>query len=925
MKITRDILLLFTLLTAPVFGANEPIVLEAESAVLGAELAVSTDGAVQYVYPTLTAGGTTPASVQRVSTFSVSFPESGTYELYVRLKVGPANYDDDSFFFGRLFGNLSVSTAENWANVNGIVANGYMNDNDVVDGAGSAGSQVWKWLNVSKFLSASSPVTFTVLQPNSTLTFQLGSREDGLFIDKIAFARADYQFTVKNLTLKESGSDPSAFYNNELTYVNPVMPGDQPDPTLFKDGDDFYASGSSFHFAPYGSIWHSRDLVHWEIVSRVVPTTWSGLNNTSPSNGLWGGTLTYFYGSYWYYFAQSSVQYFSKASSPRGPWSTPVRVNTTNETGGIGYDNSIFVDDDGTPYMLIKPGQYVNRIQKIAPTGHLTGSIINMDWVNTGKKYSWAEGPVMCKRNGWYYYFVAGNVAGGQYVLRSQTLTADSLSWQAMGNFFETVSDANVMFRSPNHITQPFMLSDGTWWTIAHSYESLGSDSWDGKGRQGLLHQIVWDANGKPTGKAASTVPALKPALTNTRIPWRLPRSDRFDNQSLNLAWHFLSPSYAAKYSLSSRPGWLALTPGVDSCNILQRDAGHYYSMSTKVAFSATKVGQEAGLYVTNGNMSKAVKLTMGYNNGKKLFFNFLTTTYSIPNTIGDTVWLRLDRKEHVLTAYYSSDGIAWIGLGNAIGVQDLDMSQPNYNWWVGNCQGLFAKGATAYFDQYAYRDGFATLAAAGRDNYYGMETVSKAVGKVVSNTSSLGGWFMLGGVELGAGMRKSTKVEVVASSTSGGTLEIWMDAMGATGTKLAEVPITSTGSVDAWATFTASCKDTVGQHDLFFRFVGPKNAFYVNTVRFAPQNPVGVIAPEAQQKIFVLYPNPSTDAFYVELKAAEKTARYTVSNLEGKLVEKGQFVGGFNLGRTLPIGTYILRLYIEDQVHSVKLLKLQH
>ena len=57
-------------------------------------------------------------------------------------------------------------------------------------------------------------------------------------------------------------------YQQVNTYVNPVLPGDHPDPTLLKVGNDFYHCGSSFHFTPYLPIYHSKDMVHWEIIGR---------------------------------------------------------------------------------------------------------------------------------------------------------------------------------------------------------------------------------------------------------------------------------------------------------------------------------------------------------------------------------------------------------------------------------------------------------------------------------------------------------------------------------------------------------------------------------------------------------------------------------------------------------------------------------
>src|SRR5665213_2730953 len=98
-------------------------------------------------------------------------------------------------------------------------------------------------------------------------------------------------------------TDSSAFYQTVKTYVNPVLPGDHPDPTLQKVGGDFYYCGSTFHFNPYLPIYHSKDLVHWEIIARVLPASKAGWVSDRPSAGIWQGAITYFYGSYWIYFS----------------------------------------------------------------------------------------------------------------------------------------------------------------------------------------------------------------------------------------------------------------------------------------------------------------------------------------------------------------------------------------------------------------------------------------------------------------------------------------------------------------------------------------------------------------------------------------------------------------------------------------------
>lgn len=62
-------------------------------------------------------------------------------------------------------------------------------------------------------------------------------------------------------------------------YLNPIMAGDHPDPSILKDGDDYYMTFSSFDAYPGLQIWHSRDLVNWQPVGparfRNVGAVWA--------------------------------------------------------------------------------------------------------------------------------------------------------------------------------------------------------------------------------------------------------------------------------------------------------------------------------------------------------------------------------------------------------------------------------------------------------------------------------------------------------------------------------------------------------------------------------------------------------------------------------------------------------------------------
>jgi Beta-xylosidase len=907
--------------------AQKPVVMEAELAGLGSDFEILTENGITYVRPsTNLINGSFPGNETKIITFSVPFVETGEYEMYIRVRVGSGGYDDDSFFLGKTFGALSPTIADNWDIVNGIVPTGHTVSTDVVTGAGNAGQQVWKWINISQFQSN---IIYTVNDVSAPSVFCIGAREDGLDIDKVAFGKANLEYTVSNLDRIEDGSPiggfPEEAYQLVKTFVSPVLPGDHPDQTLMRVGDDFYTAGSSFHFTPYIPIYHSTDLVHWEVISRVVTPPVSGISiGETPASGIWQGALAQFGGYFWIYYSINSAQHFSRATSMEGPWSDPTKVTASTVTG---YDNSIFVDDDGTPYMLMKNGRTINRMQKINPaTGQLTGNLINLDFINADGQYSWAEGPVMCKRDGWYYYLIAGNVGGGQYVLRTREITDNPDSWEAMGNFFATLTDANTLFRAPNHVTQPILLDDGTWWALSHCYETYRENDWSGKGRQGLLHQVTWDDTGKPTGKAPSSTPQLMPDLPSSGIPWKLPRSDHFEDTELNLNWHFLSKAAAAKYSLTEKPGWLTLKPGTGTSHILQKEGGYYYSLITKLQFDALTSGQEAGLYFTNGNESITAEVYSGYNNGKKIGFRFKGTTVEVDNTIGNLLYLKIERREHQLLGFYSADGTNWKQIGGAVSSVDLDKSQEEYNWWVGTSNGLFANKQVAYFDSFTYNSAYETLPAVGWNNYFGVERRGMTGNYSMTNTSDKGGWLMLGGVDFCP--LTPIEINVEAASVSGGILEVWIDDLEGEGTQIASVIIENTGSNDTWKIFNANLSIPMGQlsdgqHDVFLRWDGNMNAFQIKNIRFTGTIYASIEKIAKETNLWQVYPNPFQYSFSVD-SPVENTI-YSISDLNGIVVETGVITESKQeLGHQLSPGFYLMKLTSGNQSKVFKLSKIK-
>ena len=73
------------------------------------------------------------------------------------------------------------------------------------------------------------------------------------------------------------------------TYLNPIIAGDHPDPTILKDGKNYYMTFSSFYSYPGIVIWHSTDLVNWAPVGPAL---------TKPLGTIWALDLCKHNGRY---------------------------------------------------------------------------------------------------------------------------------------------------------------------------------------------------------------------------------------------------------------------------------------------------------------------------------------------------------------------------------------------------------------------------------------------------------------------------------------------------------------------------------------------------------------------------------------------------------------------------------------------------
>ncbi len=111
------------------------------------------------------------------------------------------------------------------------------------------------------------------------------------------------------------------------SYLNPILSGDRPDPSVLKFGKDYYLVNSSFESVPGLLIWHSQDLVNWEPVGPAL---------TRYVGSVWAPDLAYHNGRFYIYFPALTANRLTNmvvtAESIRGPWSDPVDLNRMKTT-----------------------------------------------------------------------------------------------------------------------------------------------------------------------------------------------------------------------------------------------------------------------------------------------------------------------------------------------------------------------------------------------------------------------------------------------------------------------------------------------------------------------------------------------------------------------------------------------------------------
>jgi alpha-N-arabinofuranosidase len=378
-------------------------------------------------------------------------------------------------------------------------------------------------------------------------------------------------------------------------YINPVISGAHPDPSICRVGDDYYIVNSSFEYFPGLPIHHSKDLVNWELIGHGLHREDQcngemNLVDVQSDGGIHAPTIRYHKGKF--YIITTNVynsgdgkpglmrNFIITSENPSGPWSDPHIIK-----GAPGIDPDIFFDTDGKVYFI---GTHNPGDMNSNGIGEIWIQELDIkNWILKGeRKTVWdgvfgccTEGPHIYKEHGLYYLLVAEGGTGKNHAVMM------AASENIFGPYEENPRNPVLTTR---HVTEDYFvnstghadmieLPDKRWYMV-----SLGKrndiDGDANMGRETYLTPMVWEPTIVKWQQVTETkwepvnylFPVASPLTGKVERYEKLPFQDKpqYKNNTfkddflfpkLDLEWTFIRVPQKNTYSLEANMGSLRL------------------------------------------------------------------------------------------------------------------------------------------------------------------------------------------------------------------------------------------------------------------------------------------------------------------------------------------------------------------------------
>jgi xylan 1,4-beta-xylosidase len=461
------------------------------------------------------------------------------------------------------------------------------------------------------------------------------------------------------------------------TYINPIIPGFYPDPSVVRVDDTYYLVTSSFEWFPGLPLHKSKDLVNWKPIGNVIDRKGMITENLN----LWAPAIRYHDGLFYVICTERPGHiFFTTAINPEGPWSQPVYIDVCPETVSA-IDPSLFWDEDGSCWLAsndrvktktMKHWIWISKIDltPVERNGRLEATLVGeRKYITTGSGIgpdNYTEAPHIHKYKGMYYLWVAEGGTWNNHavsVLRTKNLDGPVEDWEYHpNNPILTHRDKQSPISATGH-ADLVQTQNGEWWSV-----HLGVRKRDGKhklGRETFLVPVEWKKQDD-----GSYWPLYNPdkgnmtLMEDTRpnLPWTpvkgWPGRDEFKGEKLRPEWNFyMEPISFDWYKLGKDGLTMDLLPRKATDRgqfgfIGRRQQHHSFDAFTKLRFDPANENEVAGLMASikhshhirlevSRNADTSVATLYYVSDGKET----IAETVELPNA-KNTFYLKLEARD---------------------------------------------------------------------------------------------------------------------------------------------------------------------------------------------------------------------------------------------------------------------------------------
>lgn len=453
-------------------------------------------------------------------------------------------------------------------------------------------------------------------------------------------------------------------------FTNPIIAGMNPDPSVCRVKDDYYLVTSTFYWFPGVPIYHSKDLINWELIGYALSE--KSQLNLDKGTGIYAATIRYNDGKFYVITTnrRNGENFFVSATDPRGKWSDPIWVDQR------GIDPSLYFEN-GKVYCQSTISDGIIQTEIDINTGKLLTEP-KLIWRGSGIRSQ--EGPHLYKYKGLYYLLVS---EGGTEYGHLVSMTRSTSPWGP----FELCPN-NPILTQRNRNTQSALIQgaghadmvdavDGSWWMVFLAFRQITSHHH--LGRETYLTPLSWTSAGWPLVPFDGTAQLENYTKTLPLHPFtERPAKDDFNSEKLDLHWNFMRNPLPNSWSLTDRKGFLRINGKKGSLDSIyqaqfigQRQQYFDGVATTQLEFNPQKENEEAGLSVYHRYEGHYDLFIRKKGNDRELVLRYtlgrIHHTEKVVSLAKGPVQLRVETNKTSFSFYYAQGGeFKFMGLADA-------------------------------------------------------------------------------------------------------------------------------------------------------------------------------------------------------------------------------------------------------------------